>query len=38
MDSSLILALFVVITALGMAVYEAARALESLILRRYPRG
>ena len=38
MDSSLIVALFVVITALGMAVYEAARGLEALILRRYARG
>ncbi|MCF4129332.1 ABC transporter permease [Methylobacterium sp. SyP6R] len=37
MDSSLILALFVVITALGMIVYEAARGVESLILRRYAR-
>ncbi|MFH6784151.1 MULTISPECIES: ABC transporter permease [Methylobacterium] len=38
MDSSLIVALFVVITALGMAVYEAARGIEALILRRYARG
>lgn len=38
MDSSLIVALFVVITALGMAVYEAARGLEAVILRRYARG
>ncbi len=31
-------ALFVVITALGMVFYEAVRALERLALRRYRKG
>ncbi|MFE1599006.1 ABC transporter permease [Methylobacterium sp. ID0610] len=38
MDSSLIFALFAVITLLGMIVYEAVRGLERLVLRRYSKG
>jgi len=38
MDSSLIFALFVVITALGMLLYEAVRALERRVLHRFSKG
>jgi NitT/TauT family transport system permease protein len=38
MDSSLIFALFIVITALGMALYEAVRVLERRVLRRFSKG
>lgn len=38
MDSSLIFALFVVITALGMAVYEAVHLIERRVLLRYSKG
>ncbi|TDR89801.1 ABC transporter permease [Enterovirga rhinocerotis] len=38
MDTSLIFALFVVITALGMIVYEAVRAIERRVLHRYSKG
>ncbi|GGF89554.1 ABC transporter permease [Azorhizobium oxalatiphilum] len=38
MDSSLMFALFIVITLLGMLLYEAVRALERCVLRRFPKG
>lgn len=38
MDSSLIFALFIVITALGMLLYEAVRVLERRVLHRFPKG
>ena len=38
MDSSLIFALFVVITALGMLLYEAVRVLERRVLHRFSKG
>lgn len=38
MDSSLIFALFIVITALGMLLYEAVRLLERRILHRFSKG
>ncbi len=38
MDSTLIFALFIVITALGMVLYEAVRAVERLVLHRYSKG
>lgn len=38
MDSSLIFALFIVITALGMLLYEAVRALERRVLHRFSKG
>jgi NitT/TauT family transport system permease protein len=38
MDSSLMFALFIVITALGMLFYQAALALERLVLRRHFKG
>lgn len=38
MDSSLIFALFIVITALGMLLYEAVRLLERRVLHRFSKG
>lgn len=38
MDSSLMFALFGVITLLGMAIYQAVVWVEALLLRRYSRG
>lgn len=38
MDSSLIFALFIVITALGMLFYEAVRLLERRVLHRFSKG
>ena len=38
MDSSLIFALFIVITALGMLLYEAVRLIESRVLHRFSKG
>lgn len=38
MDTPLIFALFAVITALGLAVYQAASLLERALLARYPKG
>ncbi|MEP9379286.1 ABC transporter permease [Aquabacter sp. CN5-332] len=38
MDSSLMFALFIVITALGMLLYEAVRALERRVLHRFSKG
>lgn len=38
MDSSLIFALFIVITALGMLLYEAVRLIERRVLHRFSKG
>ncbi|CAM5762259.1 ABC transporter permease [Bosea minatitlanensis] len=38
MDSSLIFALFIVITALGMLLYEAVRLVERRVLHRFSKG
>jgi len=38
MDSSLIFALFIVITALGMLLYEAVRRIERRVLHRFSKG
>jgi NitT/TauT family transport system permease protein len=38
MDTPLIFALFVVITALGLSVYQAASLIERALLARYPKG
>ena len=38
MDSSLMFALFIVITLLGMLFYQAALAVERLVLRRHIKG
>ena len=38
MDSSLIFALFIVITALGMLLYEAVRLIERRVLNRFSKG
>ncbi|WP_353187407.1 ABC transporter permease [Bosea sp. (in: a-proteobacteria)] len=38
MDSSLIFALFIVITALGMLLYETVRLVERRVLRRFSKG
>lgn len=38
MDSSLIFALFIVITALGMLLYEALRLIERRVLHRFSKG
>ncbi|MGU3494848.1 ABC transporter permease [Xanthobacteraceae bacterium A53D] len=38
MDSSLIFALFIVITLLGMAFYEAVRLMERGVLKRFSKG
>ena len=38
MDTPLIFALFAVITALGLVVYQAASLIERVLLARYPKG
>ena len=38
MDTPLIFALFAVITALGLSIYQAASLLERALLARYPKG